>query len=182
MNKNKNKIADTESLAMMVNGLKRTPGHLKFGGRVKGSLNKRTRQAIEICEAMDFHPAALLATVVLTGKLPNPDGTTVEIDATGRMDALKALCPYVMPRLQATQVTGKDDGPVELARATTELERAMATPGGVEIIQRAALLIAGQPDTLPAPAPDDGAKPPARLCPGPDDEREREKEERGPWR
>ena len=172
-NKNKNKIADTESLAMMVNGLKRTPGHLKFGGRVKGSLNRRTRQAIEICEAMDFHPAALLATVVLTGRLPNPDGTTVEIDATGRMDALKALCPYVMPRLAANSVavSGPDEGPIELARVNTELERAMSTPEGVEIIQRAALLIAGQPDALPAPA-----------IHAPDDEREREKAERGPWR
>jgi len=124
-------------------------GHPRLGGRKPGSQNKRTRQAIEICEAMDFHPAALLATVVLTGKLPNPDGTTVEIDASGRMDALKALCPYVMPRLQATQVTGKDDGP--LAVATLDISRILADPALVEQAQNLALAMVDA-DRNPAPA------------------------------
>ena len=166
MSKKKTATADPE-LQAMVDGLKKSydqrpgtpalgpgfrPGHLRFGGRKHGSLNKRTRQAVEICESYDFHPASLLITIILTGKLPNPDGTTVDIDAAGRLDALKALCPYVMPRLQANSVavSGPDEGPIELARVNTELERAMSTPGGVEIIQRAALLMAAQ-DAPPAP-------------------------------
>lgn len=124
-------------------------GHPRLGGRKPGSQNKRTRQAIEICEAMDFHPAALLATVVMTGKLPNPDGTTVDIDAAGRMDALKAICPYVMPRLQATQVTGKDDGP--LAVATLDISRILADPALVEQAQNLALAMVDA-DRNPAPA------------------------------
>lgn len=184
----KKKTADPE-LQAMVDGLKKSyghgpgtpalgppgfrPGHLRVGGRKPGSQNKRTRQAVEICESYDFHPAALLITIILTGKLQNSDGTTVDIDAAGRLDALKALCPYVMPRLQANSVavSGPEEGPIELARASSELDRAMAVPGGVEIIQRAALLLAGQPDAAPAPA-----------IHASDDEREREKAERGPWR
>jgi hypothetical protein len=150
----------TSELQATADGLKKTYGqsstpagfkigHPRLGGRKPGSQNKRTRQAIEICEAMDFHPAALLATVVLTGKLPNPDGTTVEIDASGRMDALKALCPYVMPRLQATQVTGKDDGPI--AVATLDISRIMADPALVEQAQNIALALV-EADRNPATA------------------------------
>jgi hypothetical protein len=158
-----------QGLGVPAPGPRFRPGHVRYGGRKPGTLNKRTRLAVEICESYDFHPCAMLVTVILTGKLPNPDGTFAEVDTAGRLDALKAICPFVMPRLQAsaTQISGPNDGPIELARANTELERAMASPGGVEIIQRAALLLSGQPDA-----------PPARICPGPDDERARETEER----
>jgi hypothetical protein len=129
------------------------PGHPRCGGRKKGSLNKRTRQAIEICEAMDFHPASLLATVIMTGKLPNPDGTTTDIDAAGRLDALKALCPYVMPKLQATQVTGKDEGPVNLQ--TVDIAKILADPSlakaAVDLAMKMALAeAADQPAIEPA--------------------------------
>ena len=48
-------------------------------------------------------------------------------------------------------ISGPNEGPIELARASGDLDRAMAAPGGVEIIQRAALLIAGQPDAIGPP-------------------------------
>ncbi len=95
-----------------------------------------------------------------------------------RVECWTQALPYLYPKLQsqALAVTTREDDGLELA--CIEMERAMSTPDGVEIIQRAALLIASQ-DAPPAPAPDDGAKAPARIC-GPDDERE--KAERGPWR
>jgi hypothetical protein len=162
-----NKQTANSELQATADGLKRTYstppgfkiGHARLGGRKPGSLNKRTRQAIEICEQMNFHPAALLATVVLTGKLPNPDGTTVEIDAAGRMDALKALCPYVMPRLQATQVTGKDDGP--LAVATLDMSRILADPALVEQAQNIALALV----EADRPAPGQRVLPPGDTYP-----------------
>ncbi len=88
------------------------PGHARVGGRRPGSLNKRTKRVLEVCVEMDFHPAATLISIITTGKLPNADGTSIDIDVAGRLDALKTLCPYVMPRLQATQLSGDPEAPL----------------------------------------------------------------------
>jgi hypothetical protein len=100
-----------------------------------------------------------------------------------RVECWTQALPYLYPKLQsqALAVTTREDNGLDLA--CIEMERAMSTPDGVEIIQRAALLIAGQPDAIGPliDGPDDGAKAPSS---GADDEREREREkaERGPWR
>jgi hypothetical protein len=82
---------------------------------VKGAQNKRTKLALEICEELDFHPAAFLATIALTGLMPNPDKSTTPVSPDDRIKAAIALAPFVMPRLQATQVTGRNEGPIEVA-------------------------------------------------------------------
>jgi hypothetical protein len=162
-------------------------GHPRWGGKRKNS----TQQVRDLCAELDVDPLRFLLALV-------KDGFTTQVIFEGgkkkhvqvtcplelRCDLAKYISRFLYPVLSATQtqISGPDEGPIELARANTELERAMMTPGGVEIIQRAALLIAGQSDALPVlaiHAPDDGAKAPARIC-GHDDGRE--KEERGPWR
>jgi hypothetical protein len=124
-------------------------GHPRVGGRKPGSPNRRTKQALEICEELSFHPAAFLATIALTGLMPNPDGSTTPVTTDDRLRAATALAPFVMPRLQATQVTGKDDGP--LAVATLDMSRILADPALVEQAQNIALALADA-DRCPAPA------------------------------
>ncbi len=121
----------------------------RLGGRQPGSLNKRTKAAIEICESYDFHPVATLITVITTGKLPNADGTFADVDTPGRMDALKSLCPYVLPRLAQTALTGKDAGP--LAVATLDMTRILADPALVLQAQNLSLAMTDA-DREPAPA------------------------------
>lgn len=127
---------------------------IKTGGRKPGSLNRRTRQAIEICEALDFHPAAFLATIALTGQMPNPDGTTTPVAPEERTRAAIALAPFVMPKLQATstQISNPDGGPVEVLDWTSIL----ANPEMAEAAEKLALAAAMVPDPEHAlPAPED---------------------------
>ena len=164
------------------------PGHLRVGGRTK----RTAAQARSLADELGVDPLAYLLNLLAVDATEElefaADGTErrvkLPVSRELKIDISKSLAGFFYPKLNAQQITGPNEGPIEVARANTELERAMAAPGGVELIQRVALLLAGQPDAAPAPAihaPDDGAKAPARIC-GPDDEREREKEERGPWR
>src|SRR5689334_22410659 len=100
-----------------------TVGHVKVGGRRKGSPVKRTAEAREIAEQLGFHPVAFLAHVAMTGKIPNQDGPETPVSAEDRLDAAKAVAPYLLPKLSAQQVTGKDDGPIEVV--TPEMDAAV---------------------------------------------------------
>jgi hypothetical protein len=100
------------------------PGHPRYGGRKKGSPIKRTREAREIAEGLGFHPIELLAIIALRGVIPNPDGTETPVDADMRLDAIKAAAPFLIPRLSAQQITGPNDGPVEII--TPEVEAGMS--------------------------------------------------------
>ena len=127
----------------------------RFGGRKPGSLNKRTRQAVEICEAMNFHPAAFLATIAMTGLMPNPDGSTTAVTTDDRIKAATALAPFVMPRLQATQVTGKDEGPV--STATLDINKLLADPIALEAAQALSIRLSmgeRDPDQVALPVGD----------------------------
>src|ERR1035438_632156 len=73
-------------------------GHPRLGGRRPGSQNKRTKLALEICEELNFHPAAFLATIALTGLMPNPDGSTTPVTTDDRLRAVTALAPFVTPK------------------------------------------------------------------------------------
>lgn len=148
-------------------------GHPRYAGRQKRTAAQARALADQLgIDPLDYMLRLLTVDVVEEVEIA-ADGTErkikVPVSHETKIEICKALANFFYPRLNATQVTGRDEGPIELARANTELERAMSTSEGVEIIQRAALLIAGQPDALPAPA-----------IHAPDDERE--KEERGPWR
>lgn len=72
-------------------------GHPRYGGRKKGSVSKRTKQAREIAESLGFHPIEWLSHVAMHGTMPNPDGSEMPVDAAMRLDAAKRLrhisCP-----------------------------------------------------------------------------------------
>jgi hypothetical protein len=89
------------------------PGHPRFGGRKKGSENKRTREVREILERLNWHPVEFLATVAMTGQMPNPDGSFTPVDAIERLGAAKAIAPFCAPKLQAVdaQVNTDTDAP-----------------------------------------------------------------------
>ena len=151
----KDKIAKSE-LQVTVDGLKESygqprtasmgpgfhPGHKKFGGRVRGSQNKRTKLALEICQELNFHPAAFLATCALTGQMPNPDGSSVPISTEDRLRAATALAPFCMPKLQATQLSGNPDAPLAVDTGF-DINALLADPAAVELAQALALKIEG---------------------------------------
>jgi hypothetical protein len=113
-------------------------------------VTKRTKLALEICQDMGFHPAAFLAACALTGQMPNPDGTTTPISTEDRLRAATALAPFVMPKLQATQVTGKDDGPIEVENGF-DINVLMADPASIELAQALALRLAGCTEPIHTP-------------------------------
>jgi hypothetical protein len=148
------------------------PGHLRVGGRQK----RTAAEARSLADTLGVDPLAYLLNLLAVDATMElefaEDGTErkikVPVSRELKIDISKSLAGFFYPKLNSQQVTGPNEGPIEITRASNELERAMAAPGGVEIIQRAALLLAGQPDA-----------PPARICPGPDEtEERREMEER----
>jgi hypothetical protein len=144
-----NQIAQVQATSTPKRGFK--PGHPRYGGRPKGSPVKRTREGLEIAAEIGWHPVKWFLHIVTRGAMPNEDGTETPVNSEIRFAAGKEVSNYLIPKLSARQISGPNEGPIEIARASGDLDRAMAAPGGVEIIQRAALLIAGQPDALPVP-------------------------------
>src|ERR1039458_9358806 len=123
------------------------PGHLKVGGRTK----RTAAQARSLADELGVDPLAYLLNLLAVDATEElefaADGTErkikVPVSRELKIDISKSICGMFYPRLNAQQISSPDGGPVEIERVNTELERAMAAPGGVEIIQRAALLIAG---------------------------------------
>ena len=115
------------------------PGHPKYGGRKKGSPIKRTAEAREIADKLGFHPVEFLAKVVMTGKMPNPDGTETIVTPQDRLDAAKAIAPYILPKLAQTAVTGANDGPVAVDLDVTKL---LSDPESARAAQALALKLA----------------------------------------
>jgi hypothetical protein len=169
----------TDGLKQLVTRNRFPVGHPKYAGagRVPGSTNRRTKQALEICETLNFHPAAFLATIALTGLMPNPDGSTISVTTEDRLKAATALCPFVMPRLLASQVTTTDD-PVERA---IDISPLLNDPHLVDIAQQLALAMvdANTADTPAPPAPQDA--PPADPAPAQDFAKDLETNSRGHW-
>ena len=130
-------------------------GHPRYAGRQKRTAAQARALADQLgIDPLDYMLRLLTVDVVEEVEITT-DGTErkikVPVSHETKIEICKALANFFYPRLNATQVTGRDEGPIELARANTELERAMMTPEGVEAVQKLALLMA-QADTPPAPA------------------------------
>ena len=95
-------------------------GHPKWGGRKKGSVNKRT-SVLEKCEALGLDPFAELARIGNDPIDPN------------RFNALKELCQYLEPKKKAVEHSGAID-----LNAQRELESLMGMTEEqlVEIIRK----------------------------------------------
>ena len=79
-------------------------GHPRYGGRTKGTVNRRTRLLQEAAAlasdgAIDESEQALLEFVVAVSR--NRD-----LDLPIRIDATKAACPYLHPRLNMVDASG----------------------------------------------------------------------------
>lgn len=96
----------------------------KTGGRKKGTPNKRTQMLEEILESMNCAPLENLARIAngerirCTTYLNKETGEQVEEDVIPTLDqqitANKELLQYLYPKKRATEVTGKDGGPIDL--------------------------------------------------------------------
>jgi hypothetical protein len=139
------------------------PGHPRVGGRTK----RTAAQARSLADELGVDPLAYLLNLLAVDATMElefaADGTErrvkLPVSRELKIDICKSLAGFFYPKLNAQQITGPNEGPIEVARANTELERALATPEGVEAAQKLALLMA-QADTPPAPA---GILPPGDL-------------------
>ena len=132
-------------------------GHPKYGGRKKGVVNKRQKFAQQLAAEMKVDPVQFMLQVLnsnyieipvlanaVTGEVklkPNgqPEMQKIVVPLELRMDAAKAVAPYVYPRLHATQVTGRDDGPVEI---DLDIAAVLADPEAVAAAQSLSLRMA----------------------------------------
>lgn len=75
----------------------------KTGGRQKGTPNRVTQELRARILASGLSPIDYMISVMRDTNAPRDI----------RLDAAKAAAPYVHQRLEAVQVTGPDDGPLE---------------------------------------------------------------------
>lgn len=93
------------------------PGERR-GGRQKGTPNKRTAEFQAAVAASGIEPREFMLAVMRD--------ETKELSV--RMDAAKAVAPYVHSRLSAIEHTGKDGGPIEMTDANPrDLARVLAS-------------------------------------------------------
>lgn len=86
-------------------------------GRPKGSLTKRSQEIAAAAAEAGIMPLDYMLAV-----LRDPTA-----DPARRDDMAKSAAPYLHPRLQAIQHTGKDGGPIETTNLSdTELARKIA--------------------------------------------------------
>jgi|SRR5208282_5103406 len=80
------------------------PKGTRVGGRKKGVRNKRTQELLAKVETSGLTPVDFLLGVMRDDK--KELGT--------RIDAGKAVAPYLHPKLANIEVTGKDGGPLQV--------------------------------------------------------------------
>ena len=96
-------------------------------GRPKGALNKRTQQAIEIIDQAIEHyggddPLVFLYRIMHGEEFPQvtvtEEGEVVQYSGVAplriRLQAARELAQYRYPKLRALELTGSDQGPVEV--------------------------------------------------------------------
>jgi hypothetical protein len=142
------------------------PGERR-GGRVRGSISKSTFEILQKSQAMDADPLAVhLQVVGCDGclKLPKIDSTTgrqmvdvhgellyewTAVSVTERIAAARAALPFLLPKLMRTQISGPNDGAVQLA--TFDVTQLLNDPELARQAQRLALQIAEQQADQTAP-------------------------------
>lgn len=108
-------------------------------------MRLKARYAREVFQALRFDPAEVMAEIVKTGKVffRNPDGSLsggsmdVPVEEWGKF-AREAM-RYCYPSLSAIQVTGKNEGPIQLV--TADLNKMLENPESIEMAMKLALQI-----------------------------------------
>jgi len=80
------------------------PKGTRVGGRKKGVRNKKTQELIAKVETSGLMPVDYLLSVM----------RDESIDRCQRIDASKAVAPYIHPKLANIELTGKDGGPLQV--------------------------------------------------------------------
>jgi len=117
--------------------------HPRFGGRKK----RTAQQARDLAQQLGVDPLEYMLNLLTKDVVEE-----VEIDAKGKerrikvpighelkIDICKTLANFFYPRLSATQVTGRDEGP--LAVATLDVSAILANPELAKAAQDLALAI-----------------------------------------
>lgn len=73
-------------------------GHPKYGGRTKGTPNKKTQSLFDKCEAHGFDPFEALLEMAQEN-----------IDPQIKLGALKEVCSYLYPKRKAIEHSGLTD-------------------------------------------------------------------------
>lgn len=136
-------------------------GHPRFGGRVKGSVNKKTAGIRALAEAMGTDPAETLLKIVqhdcIQVPVIDPSSGKPLTDANGkpllqwiafstrmRMDACKELMPYLAPRLASVALSGSEGGPIKIA--TLDVTQIILDEDTARAAQQMALMLCDQQD------------------------------------
>jgi hypothetical protein len=90
--------------------------------------------------------------VIEEGVLRNKDGSTVPVPVEERLKLLRDISQYIQPKLTAVQVTGKDEGPVNVQ--TVDIAAILRDPAAAQAAQSLAMAMAlaeaDQPQIEPA--------------------------------
>ena len=87
-------------------------------GRPKGATTKKTREIAEAALKGGVSPLEYMLKVMRAAVPANADALTLVRARELRFEAAKAAAPYIHPRLNAVEHTGKGGGPV---RASIEV-------------------------------------------------------------
>ena len=118
-------------------------GHARFGGRKKRTAAQARALADEMgVDPLEFMLGLLKSDVIDQTVIENGKRKKVKavVPLDVRLDAAKTVINYMYPRLTATQVTGADDGPVELA--TLDFTPILANPELSRAAQEIAMQLA----------------------------------------
>jgi hypothetical protein len=103
-----------------------------------------------------FYLCNLLAVDVVTEVEIGPDGkerkVKVPVTHETKISVAQSLANYFYPRLNATQVTGADDGPVRTATVTLDVSAILAKPELAYAAQELALAVVQQEADAEGPA------------------------------
>ena len=119
------------------------PGHKKFGGRRRGSVGIRNSNARLACEKLKMDPAEWLLRAAQTGILKNGDGTETRLSPEARINAARAVLPYVYAR--RSHVSGTVDHNLQVP-PQNNLEHVMRNPELAAMADKLAFAMLDSPD------------------------------------
>lgn len=97
-------------------------GSPRYGGRIKGSVNKSTKNLQEIADSLEVNPFEVLLRFAANDweglgyqsdckTISSKGGEVIYVDnisATDRINAAKSACEYLYPKRKAIEMTGAE--------------------------------------------------------------------------
>lgn len=120
-------------------------GHPRFGGRKKRTAQMARDLADELgCDPLAFMMRIINSDVIEQTVIENGKEKRVKVavDLATRLSAARDVACYLYPKLSATAVTGKNDGPI--AVASLDIARILSDPLLSDAAQKLALMVVEQ--------------------------------------